>query len=540
MRRTAFAALLGAACATACGPAVLGINVDLVTRACPGATAADASRDPAAGLTKLRFRVTGDGMQPQTVTVDFAGGSAQLPNIPIGVNRRVTVDALAGSRLRARADSGKFDALGPGDVHVRLFLRAVDAFTTTGNASASACTHLSTPRAGHAMTLLEDGRVLISGGYTFDGSTPPKLQYHDEAELFDPQTGEFTALPASPVVRRAGHTALAVTGPGGVGVLLAGGEGPSGQAGNGPVTAIKPFELWLGGVWSTVVPPAASPSREHQAAAVDLKTGFALLVGGQNGPDATGVPVYDTATYYQPSGNAVKDVAERLRAGPLTDAVAVAHANLRFGLTRGGVVIVGGRDANGAVSSQISGLQWSDSANDFVDDPDLRTLPPLPSPRAHHFAVRLRDDTVLTAGGLKSMTLPPDYSNATNEITVIDPQGGSVRNIGQLSQGRADACGALLEDGSVLIAGGAWRDGTGAHSAHQADVITSDGNVRSPIGPQAGGADGTLQAARHRAACVRLRDGSVLVTGGLQFPASGSGTPIPLDSAEIYMPVGAP
>lgn len=533
------AALFIAACA-ACGPAVLGINVDLVTHACPGATATDPSRDPAAGVTKLRFRVTGDGMQPQTIVADFAGGSAQLPNIPIGVNRRVTVDALASSRVRSRADSGKFDALGPGDLHLRLFLRAIDAFTTTGNAASSACTHLSTPRAGHAMTLLGDGRVLISGGFTLDGQTPPRLQYHQDAEIFDPQTGEFTPLAASPLLRRAGHTALTVTGPAGVGVLLAGGEGPSGDDGNGTVTAIRSLELWLGGAWSMVVPPRASPSREHQAAAVDLRTGFAVLAGGQSGPDTSGVSVYDTATYYQPSSNTVTEVAQKLRVGPLTDAVAVAHANLRNGVALGGIVLVGGRDGSGSVSSEVSGLVWSDSKNDFVEDTYLSTLPRLPSPRAHHIAVRMRDDTILTAGGLTSLTLPPDYSSATAEITVVDPLGGTVGNVGQLSQARADACGAVLEDGSVLLAGGAWRDATGSHSAHQADLVASDGTVRSPVGPQSGGGDGTLQAARHRPVCVRLKDGSVLVTGGLQFPVGGTGTPAALDSAEIYTPVGAP
>src|SRR5205807_3104114 len=134
---------------TACGPAVLGIQVDLVTKACPGAPA---SLNPATGVGKLRITLIGEGLAAQTTTVDFGSGSAQLPNVPVGTNRRITVDALVGTRVRAHADSGRFDASGPADVHLTLFLRNVDAFTPTSDASA-ACSKMTTPRAGHAMTL---------------------------------------------------------------------------------------------------------------------------------------------------------------------------------------------------------------------------------------------------------------------------------------------------------------------------------------------------------------------------------------------------
>lgn len=523
--------------AAACGTAVLGIDVQLATRACPGATAADSTRNPVNGVDKLHFVVTGDGLLPQTLDVDFAGGGAHLPGIPIGTNRRVTVEARRGTHAISRADSGRFDALGPGDVHLQLFLRAIDAFTTTGSADGSACTHLTVPRAGHAMTLLPDGRVLVSGGFTIDPATS-RLQYHDEAEIFDPQTAAFTALPSSPLQRRAGHSAVAVSGPAGTAVLLAGGEGTQNNNPDGLAVALRGFEMYLNGAWTQVVPPASSPAREHQAAAVDLKTGSVLLAGGQTGPDSGTPTMLDTATFFAPSSGAVADVAQKLRAGPLTDAVAVARDNLRNGLKLGGVGLIGGRDGAGKVSTQISGLVFSESANDFVDDPAFRNLT-LPSPRAHHIAARMRDDTVITAGGVTSWSMSPDYAHATAEVTLINPQGGTVGNLvnQQLSRARADSCTATLEDGSVMVVGGAWQDNAGLHSAHQVDLIQPDLTVRPPFGPE--NADGSLQAARHRPACVRLKDGSVLVTGGLQYPAGGTGAPVVLDSAEIYMPISA-
>src|SRR5205807_1181884 len=155
-------------------------------------------------------------------------------------------------------------------------------------------------------------------------------------------------------------------------------------------------ELLIGSAWTAVSPPSTSPSRAHVAAAVDLRTGAAVLAGGQAGPDKPGVTVYDNATWFDPAADAVHDVALPLRAGRLTDAVAVARANVSSKTTLGGVVLVGGRDQQGAVLAQISGLIWGPSAAgglDFVDDGTFNGPQwKLPSPRAHHVALRAVDD----------------------------------------------------------------------------------------------------------------------------------------------------
>src|SRR5205807_5250449 len=176
---------------------------------------------------------------------------------------------------------------------------------------------------------------------------------------------------------------------------------------------------------------------------------------------------------------------------------------------------------------------------DFV----AASLSQLPTPRANHAAVLLADDTVLTAGGVTAYgALGPDYAQATAAITLIDTGQGYVADAsGKLVLARADSCAAVLEDGSVLVAGGAWKDGNGLHAARETDLIVPQGRdttARNLAGPTQGN-DWSLQQGRYRAACVRLRDGSVLVTGGLQAPPAG-GAPLVLQSAEIYTPVGAP
>jgi hypothetical protein len=513
MRAAALALLLLAGC----GPAVLGIQVTLVTASCPGAP------DPKSGLTKLRFKLTGEGIAPQTPPpVDFASGTAKIPNVPIGANRRLTVEGLDSTgRVRARADSGKFDALGPGDVQLTLFLRPVDTLTLTSDRSGR-CTRMNRTRAAHSMTLLPDGRVLIAGGY--DAS----FHYFGDAEIYDPSTGAFTMLSSHLSAPRALHSALPVAG-GALGnaVLVAGGQGPV----NNTPTAIPTWEVFANGSW-TQASAGASPAREHQASAVDLRKGYALLAGGEAGPERAGVQVYSSASYYDPASSAVREVARPLRYGPLADAVAVSRAR-----PRGGVMLLGGHDADGNVLPQISGLLWSDEFGDYLDDTLYRDAKfVLPSPRAHHVAVALKNDTVLTAGGITSLPHglgPLDYSSTTAEVTLIDTAAVALGNVGTLSQARADSCAALLQDGSVLVAGGAWRDPAGPHSARNVDLITSLGgswHVQPP-----GGGDGLLRDARHHAACVTLNDGSVLVTGGQQYRSSSVDV---LDSAEIYTPVG--
>jgi hypothetical protein len=513
MRRAALAALLLAGC----GPAVLDIQIDLVTSSCPGAA------DPKNGVTKLRFRLTGKDLAPiAPAPVDFTQNGAQIPSVPMGPDRRLTVEGIdATGRVRSRADSGSFDASGPGDVHLRLFLRPVDTVTVTSDAAGN-CTHLTRMRAAHSMTLLPDGRVLIAGGYD------AAFNYFSDAEIYDPSAGTFTRVDSQLTAPRALHSALPVAGGAlGSAVLVAGGQGPV----SGTLTAIQAYEVYSNGKW-TSASAGSTPAREHHASAVDQKKGYAVLAGGQAGPDKIGVQVYSSVSYYDPTSTAVKDVVRPLRYGALGDAVAVARAK-----PRGGILLLGGHDADGKVLPQISGLIWSDEYGDYIDDTVYRDARfTLPSPRAHHVALLLKDDTVLTAGGV---TLRPlglggfTYSNATAEVTLIDPAGVSVANVGQLSQARADACATLLQDGTVLVAGGAYRDSAGAHSTRNVDLVGSlagSWQVQPP-----GGGDGLLRDARHRAACVTLNDGSVLVTGGQQYKSSRVDV---LDSAEIYTPPG--
>jgi Bacterial Ig-like domain (group 2)/Galactose oxidase, central domain len=83
---------------------------------------------------------------------------------------------------------------GDGSATAEVYDPATGTFTPTAN--------ISTARIGHTATLLLDGRVLITGGITSGSSASPLAT----AELYDPLTGAFTVA-ATMTAPRAGHTA---------------------------------------------------------------------------------------------------------------------------------------------------------------------------------------------------------------------------------------------------------------------------------------------------------------------------------------------
>ena len=61
-------------------------------------------------------------------------------------------------------------------------------------------------RYDYTATLLADGRVLVTGGFSEGPSGSASLKYLTSAEIYDPSTGTF-ALTGSMLTARSGHTA---------------------------------------------------------------------------------------------------------------------------------------------------------------------------------------------------------------------------------------------------------------------------------------------------------------------------------------------
>lgn len=130
--------------------------------------------------------------------------------------------------------------------------------------------------------------------------------------------------------------------------------------------------------------------------------------------------------------------------------------------------------------------------------------PLMSSARVFHTATLLHDGRVLLAGGARDSST--DGSGATLTAEIYDPVANTISSTGNLNVARQSHTATLLNDGRVLIAGGATPFGT-TNKAEIFDpaaaangTFTLTGNINSP---------------RESLSTVLLRDGQALVIGGV-------------------------
>lgn len=194
---------------------------------------------------------------------------------------------------------------------------------------------IGTGRAYFTATLLDDGRVLVVGGFT-TGAT-----YLSSAELFDPATGSFSATGSMAHVR-AGHTASRL--PDGR-VLIAGGFNRD--------ETVAESEIYdpATGTFSPSRAVMATPRYYHSA--TTLADGRVLIVGGL----AAAVQVA-AAELYDPAGDRFSP------AGALPVGV---YFHTATPLQDGRVLIVGGLDA-GFVTQAAATLYTPDDGDGIFHD----------------------------------------------------------------------------------------------------------------------------------------------------------------------------
>jgi N-acetylneuraminic acid mutarotase len=142
---------------------------------------------------------------------------------------------------------------------------------------------MTTAREGHVATLLNNGKVLITGGDL------PGTGSLNTAEIYDPSANTFTAVPSPMTTPRIYHDAILLNGGK---VLLSGGETDSG----GNSTALNSAEVYdPTSLTFTAVPGNMTSVREHQTATL-LNDGTVLEDGGTDGPN-----VFNTAEIYTTS-----------------------------------------------------------------------------------------------------------------------------------------------------------------------------------------------------------------------------------------------
>ena len=306
---------------------------------------------------------------------------------------------------------------------------------------------LNERRSGPTLTLLPNGKVLATGGYN---SAHGPLS---SAELFDPVSQTWTNTGVMNSVHLH-HTATLL--PNGK-VLIAGNCNGSNdvakwvneKAENGTVTQVTQvahFPPWLlAGTNDFASAELYDPAtgtwkrtaslkqpRGHHTATL-LTNGSVLVVGGKN---AQGAPL-SSAELYDPDTETWTEV------GALELARGYHTATL---LTTGQVLVVGGQDAKGNPFSEAelyapATRQWRPTRGMLF-------------PRSYHTATLLTNGQVMVAGGSSG-------TDSLRFVELYNPATGAWSRARPMATARNWHTATLLKDGKVLVAGGvraSWSD----------------------------------------------------------------------------------
>ncbi len=309
--------------------------------------------------------------------------------------------------------SGGSDASGP--------TAKVDIFNTDGTWSSES--PMLSPRVHQVCVVLQSGQVLVAGGITTGGGIT------NSAEILDSSTNIWSQLPPMGEAR-AGATASTL--PDGR-ILVAGG-----QTSSGPSDTVEIFDP-NAGTFSFAGTMSAS---RQDAAATLLQDGRVLIIGG-SGLDANGnTAVLGSSDIYDPNSGVVSP-------GPtLTTARSRHSATTQLD---GRVVVIGG--SNG--STDLASIEVFDPS---VGGNFAPVSASLATPRSGHFAFLLPKNNEVLVGGGQSDASGQEIDTATAELYV--PWGnqgaGAVQTTGSMSIARSQASGAPLSivDGLLMMAGG--------------------------------------------------------------------------------------
>lgn len=277
---------------------------------------------------------------------------------------------------------------------------------------------MTTPRSGHTATLLNNGKVLITGG---SNTSPAGINGLDTAELYDPVSQTFTPTQSTMTTPRTGHTAtLLADGT----VLLAGGNNS---------TAAMSAEIYVPTTDSFHATGNMTKARGAHAATL-LLNGKVLIAGGDPVNPVFLTP--GTAELFDPSTGTFTATGNtnNFRSGPT--------ATL---LLDGTVLVAGGIESDGPPG-------FIDLNSAELYDPNAGTFTLVGNMtigRVDHTATRLNDGTVLITGG-DNTHLAEVFSSAE----IYTPASQTFVSVGSMAFQRASHTATLRATGKVQVSGG--------------------------------------------------------------------------------------
>jgi N-acetylneuraminic acid mutarotase len=250
-------------------------------------------------------------------------------------------------------------------------------------------------------------------------------------------------------------------------------------------------------MWMTV---ASMPEPLEYSVSTPLADGRVLVVGGDDGPPYA-LPVaysYDFATNAWATETPMATARENHTATSLSD---------------GTVLVAGGFSDSQPFAETIE-----------LYDPTAKTWTSnmMPHDHAGHTATTLKDGTILLAGGFGPGSSGGSFTS--DNVDLYDPTMGmgGWGNSTQMNETRAYHAACRLNDGTVLVTGGASNGST-----------LADAEIYDPVAQTWTFTAQPMNDARQYHVCALLADGTVLVAGGDQ---QDDGINV-LASAEIYDPI---
>ncbi|MBN1206113.1 MAG: hypothetical protein JXB05_14440 [Myxococcaceae bacterium] len=477
-------------------------------------TTACAGLPPLEGVTHLRLRVTGEGLSApieRITPVDIR--PEDVPEVPPGLGRVLEVRGYTGEHTSAGwvvsvGRSRPFDMpeKGAPAEPIRVTLRRVNTFVPLeSTAEPGSCLELTGPRAGHTATLLEDGRVLLAGGFRF--SPEGAIETLTSVEILDPgeRTVTFVENPGPEAAHRAFHTASVLMDGR---VALIGGEV---QGAGGPATPLSTAAVF-DPMTQRVQQFALARARSRHAAAADI-TGRVLLVGGVG----EGGGVLSELEGVEPAAGRSFSVPTPLpRVG--------ASVVLAPGAER--LVVIGGSDGS-ALSREV--LTFAFNGSTF-------------SPAGPSVLLRQarRDAAVAAFGDGQRLLVMGGYAGVSPEDSARPVAASELLDLGTEAPGasvgpsivpRGELCAVSLPGGRVFTSGGRMPGLEGGL------VSTGVTELLTPTENPSGGVLGMapVEPVRYLHTCTPLPDGSVLVAGGVEL-LEGS-APQLARGAYLFMPV---
>lgn len=340
-------------------------------------------------------------------------------------------------------------------------------------------------RAGHKATLLNDGRILITGGCVgLNIISNPSTPATNSCVIFDPSDNSYTyAAPMSEA--RVFHTAtLFADGPDWK-VLVAGG-----QLASSAYTATDSAEVYDPNT-DTWTPVDALPSKMSLHSAAIMPSGKVLVVGGydETGTDSSSCYLYDSGSW--------------TAASPLS----TARSEAMIGTYTDGAVVAGG----------VSGVTILDSIEFYDEVGDSWTLSASTLTTARRFgaAVNKSTDEIAFVGGFTTNAF--SVAASSSDADVYDAATDSISAIGPMT----------VTAGSPVVG---WSSGSsrlvvafGVRDDYNAQAYYHDG-VSWNVSAQPLGGD-----------MPRVFADSVMIGSKLYvFGGLDSGTDTAIASAEVY------